>query len=200
MTINNTNENPIEYIKGDLFDSLVDETDNIILPHICNDIGTMGAGFVVPLNRHFPGIRQIYQEWHGGNKIARSATPENSPLYMLEYSGNSFGNDDMKLGSVQFVSSPIKPKITVANMIGQSDVVSRVPVSSDVLIRPPIRYGALRRAMRHVVNFAENYNIKKIWAPKFGSGLAGGDWDIVKEIITEELEGCDVTIVEFDQG
>jgi len=34
-----------------------------------------------------------------------------------------------------------------------------------------------------------------IGLPKIGCGLAGGDWNIVKEIIQKELKDCNVIIV-----
>jgi len=38
---------------------------------------------------------------------------------------------------------------------------------------------------------------KRIAYPKIGAGLAGGDWDIIRGIIDEELAGEDHTYVEF---
>ena len=38
---------------------------------------------------------------------------------------------------------------------------------------------------------------KHIGLPQIGCGIAGGDWDIVKEIIKKELKNCDVTIVVY---
>ena len=40
---------------------------------------------------------------------------------------------------------------------------------------------------------------KKIGLPKIGSNLAGGDWNIIKEIIKKELKGCDVTVVIYNK-
>jgi O-acetyl-ADP-ribose deacetylase (regulator of RNase III) len=42
----------------------------------------------------------------------------------------------------------------------------------------------------------ENYR-KTIGLPKIGCGLAGGDWNIVKKIIENELKDMDVTIVDL---
>jgi O-acetyl-ADP-ribose deacetylase (regulator of RNase III) len=36
---------------------------------------------------------------------------------------------------------------------------------------------------------------RKIGLPKIGCGLAGGDWSVVKNILTTELKDCDVTLV-----
>ncbi len=38
---------------------------------------------------------------------------------------------------------------------------------------------------------------KRFGFPLIGAGLAGGDWDIISEIISEELQGEDFTLVEF---
>ena len=38
---------------------------------------------------------------------------------------------------------------------------------------------------------------KRIGYPKIGPGLAGGDWEIIRLLIEEELAGEDHTYVEF---
>jgi len=38
---------------------------------------------------------------------------------------------------------------------------------------------------------------KRFGFPLIGAGLAGGDWEIISEIISEELQGEDFTLVEF---
>lgn len=55
-------------------------------------------------------------------------------------------------------------------------------------------YDAVRKCMKWI---AENYKDKKIGLPKIGAGLGGGDWNKIKSIIEEELDGLDVTIVEW---
>lgn len=44
----------------------------------------------------------------------------------------------------------------------------------------------------------ENFNEFKIGYPKIGSGLAGGDWNIISNIIETELDGCDHTLVIYE--
>lgn len=41
------------------------------------------------------------------------------------------------------------------------------------------------------------YAGKHIGLPKIGCGIAGGDWEIVKEIIKTHLTSCKVTIVNY---
>lgn len=40
---------------------------------------------------------------------------------------------------------------------------------------------------------------KNIGLPKIGTGLAGGNWDVIKEIIQLELKDCNVTVVIYDK-
>lgn len=56
-------------------------------------------------------------------------------------------------------------------------------------------YAAINTAMRRIaVDFAG----KRIGLPLIGAGLAGGDWNIIRDIIRDNLEGLvDYTIVEY---
>ncbi len=41
----------------------------------------------------------------------------------------------------------------------------------------------------------ERYSGQRLGLSKIGAGLAGGDWEIISQIIDEELAGEDVTLV-----
>lgn len=41
---------------------------------------------------------------------------------------------------------------------------------------------------------------RRIGIPKIGAGLANGRWDIISCIIEEQMEGFDITVVEYEQG
>lgn len=59
-------------------------------------------------------------------------------------------------------------------------------------------YGVLAdyEAIRSVfATIASHFPTARIAYPKIGSGGARGDWDIIEEIIEEELEGLDHTLV-----
>ena len=61
--------------------------------------------------------------------------------------------------------------------------------------RTPLDYEALTlclRKMNHVFRY------KRIGLPLIGGGLAGGDPEIIKDIMQKELCDCDVTLVLFD--
>uniref|UniRef100_UPI00403A6A70 macro domain-containing protein n=1 Tax=Variovorax sp. BK018 TaxID=3450241 RepID=UPI00403A6A70 len=55
-------------------------------------------------------------------------------------------------------------------------------------------YDAIREVMRTAKS---RFSGKRIGYPKIGAGLAGGDWEIIRPIIDEELAGEDHTYVEF---
>jgi O-acetyl-ADP-ribose deacetylase (regulator of RNase III) len=57
-----------------------------------------------------------------------------------------------------------------------------------------VDYNAVRSCMKAI---KKDFSGKKIGIPKIGAGLAGGDWKIISKIIDEELEGEDVTLVEY---
>jgi O-acetyl-ADP-ribose deacetylase (regulator of RNase III) len=60
-----------------------------------------------------------------------------------------------------------------------------------------VDYDAITMVMKKI-NHA--YNGKRIGLPKIGAGLAGGDWNIIRDIIEEQLKNCEVTIVNFNQN
>jgi len=83
---------------------------------------------------------------------------------------------DWEMGAVQFVR--VDPRIVVANMLSQ------VGYKSDS--NPcPLSYPALVLAWGEVVAYAQEHRAD-IHFPKFGAGLAGGDWDIISEIIERD--------------
>lgn len=56
----------------------------------------------------------------------------------------------------------------------------------------PLDYNALTLCMKKI-----NHNFKglRVGLPQIGCGLAGGKWELVKEIIQRELKNCEVTVV-----
>ncbi len=83
----------------------------------------------------------------------------------------------------------VEDDIYVANMIAQHGVRPNVDGV------PPIRYEAVREALIKVNNIAINLDAT-IHAPRFGSGLSGGNWDIIEQII-KDVVTVDVTIYDL---
>ncbi len=63
---------------------------------------------------------------------------------------------------------------------------------------PNLDYEALTLGLRkakHYIELHETNKVIKVGLPKIGTGVSGGNWDIIKLIIEKELKGLDVTIV-----
>lgn len=131
---------------------------SIIIPHVCNNVNLFGAGFASAVARHFPIVKENF--------------------HLL--------GSKMILGHTQFViaekNHTYKHQIIFANMIAQNGTIaSKNP--------RPLNYYALAKCMSNVALFIDqnfdNDNRVQIHAPKFGSGLAGGDWRFISELITD---------------
>jgi O-acetyl-ADP-ribose deacetylase (regulator of RNase III) len=59
----------------------------------------------------------------------------------------------------------------------------------------PADYEAITLCMRKMNSVFKG---KHIGLPLIGAGLAGGDWEVIKNIIQTELVDCDITIVHYD--
>ena len=92
-----------------------------------------------------------------------------------------------KLGEIQRV--PVEEDISVVNMIGQHGIGFKDG-------KPPIRYEAIRECLKKVCNICKKFNCS-VHAPKFGSDLAGGNWDIIEQIINEELIEKDIEVIVY---
>lgn len=138
----------IIYRQGDLFKFLNGSQNTIYIPHVCNDCGKWGSGFVVPLGKIFPDAKESYLKWS---------------------KKQTFG-----LGKTRFVTVQDVPKIVVANMVAQTLGGKR-----------PLFYNHLVECMETVaVQVLAEANVE-IFAPKFGSCLAGGNWDFIAELIRD---------------
>ena len=126
--------------------------------------------------------------WGGGFV---SALGKRWPRSHTEYRRWYIARRDFKLGNVLEVN--LRSDTTIVHMMAQSGT------EPDDEGNPPIRYEALEECLDKVAELA-NYSGSSVHGPKFGSGLAGGDWDEVEELIIECLikKGINVTIYEIE--
>lgn len=158
----------ILYLKGDVTNPIGDSRKIIV--HCVNDLGVMGAGVALALLKKWPNVKKDYQKWHRSNEKLTLTTGQ------------------FALGQVQFVK--VEKNIVVANMVGQCGICSSNSV-------PPIRYGAIEECLGKVCHFAK-LNSAEIHAPRFGAGLAGGDWEEIEKLIVEKLSVNDVGVTIYD--
>jgi hypothetical protein len=163
----------LKIVEGDATDpQTTHEKEVVIIPHVCNNLGGWGAGFVVALSKKWPEPEKVYREYIENNKAF--------PV----------------LGKVCYAK--MSNFLVVANMIAQNGY-------QDAVVNPtPIKYKALVNAMAGVAAFVDyiggqTKNPIVIHCPKFGSDLAGGDWNFILELIRELwLEvGIDVVVYEW---
>lgn len=128
----------------------------VIMPHVCNNIGLFSAGFAGAVKNEFPIVATNFELL--GTKT--------------------------KLGYVQYINviknTVNNNKLIVANMISQNKIVSRNNIR-------PLNYEYLVKCMIDVRNYISNLRDDRIeiHCPKFGSGLAGGDWKFINYLVQD---------------
>lgn len=132
----------------------------VIIPHVCNNINAFGAGFAADVSRFYPEVKMNF--------------------HML--------GSKAKLGHTQYVSvktnTKYKHSIIFANMIAQNKVISQSNPR-------PLNYAALTYCMNDINQYIKSLKISseisnvEIHCPKFGSGLAGGNWLFIEELIKD---------------
>jgi len=164
----------IKYVEGSLFGPLLADTElgTILVPHVVNCKGAFGAGFVVPLARTFPIVRERYIEWADskGYDMASGKNPH-------------FG-----LGETQFVlvQEGFSVPIYVCNMCAQT-----------LGGRRPLFYNHLVACMEQVAEFALLHESPRIVCPLFGSALAGGNWNFIEELIQDCWLGKNIPVTAY---
>lgn len=178
-------------VKGDATQPQGLEKDEVaVIPHVCNNLGGWGKGFVLALNKRFgSGPRSVYEQ-----QIKSHRDNEFSLGYTSYYVHREF--DELGLEETTTI---------VANMIAQNGYID-----PDINCRP-LRYDSLVTCMtgvrHHIIEqqqtelmFSTSCRKYSIHCPKFGSDLAGGNWDFVLELIKDIWirTGVDVVIYEFE--
>jgi O-acetyl-ADP-ribose deacetylase (regulator of RNase III) len=101
---------------------------------------------------------------------------------------NTRSGDRQKPGTYSYATckSNYKTPLTIINAYTQYYYSPKRGINVD--------YNAIRSVFKLL---KLRYSGKKFGIPRIGAGLAGGDWNIISKIIDEEMDGEDVTLVEF---
>ncbi len=158
----------IEYITGDATDPIKVKNTRRVIVHCCNAYGGWGAGIVLAISKKWSEPESSYRRWH------QYGTIEGIPFQQ---------------GQVHVVPTS-DPTIAVANLIGQS----YCGILDDF---PPVRYGAIEEGL---IRLKQRMGTSSwsLHAPRFGCGLAGGDWLRIEEILMRVFEHADLTITIYD--
>jgi hypothetical protein len=172
MPINKTLTHQHKYIltNHDLFESIKNRIDagnsgsTVIVPHVCNNVDQFGAGFASAVASHYPAVKSNY------HMLGKSFLRAN-----LGYSQIINVHEDPKF----------KHKLIFVNMISQNGIKN--PNNPR-----PLNYLALVKSMATVSNyinmntgFIHKTENVEIHCPKFGSGLSGGDWNFISDLIDD---------------
>lgn len=93
-----------------------------------------------------------------------------------------------KLGTISFAEVETKN--------GQLIIVNAYTQFHWKGIGKKVDYEAVKNCFKQI---KKSFSGKKIGYPAIGAGLAGGDWNIISEIIEKELDGENHTFVEFEK-
>jgi O-acetyl-ADP-ribose deacetylase (regulator of RNase III) len=162
----------IIYLAGDATRPQYGGGERFIL-HVCNVVGGWGAGFTGALSRRWDRPEAAYREWHRTES---------------DIIGGKF-----ELGSIQPVR--VEPRTIVVNMLAQK-FIGR-PGPTDAQDEIPLSYEALGLCLSKVKRLAGDFKNTTIHAPKFGAGLAGGEWTRIAKLIDGVLKEYAVYIYNY---
>ncbi|WP_187261659.1 macro domain-containing protein [Pontibacter beigongshangensis] len=119
-----------------------------------------------------------------GAGIAKTIKQEFPEAYKADLA--TVKGDKLKLGSISSADIIVNGKnLKVVNAYTQYNWRG-AGVKAD--------YEAIRSAFKEI---KENFSGLSMAYPAIGAGLAGGNWEVISQIIEEELEGEDHTLVVF---
>lgn len=170
MKLQEKYDHSFHLVKDDIFDitlNLIKQKQSlcIVIPHVCNNVNAFGAGFADAISKKYPTVK-----------------------------ANFHVNGVQKLGKTQFVTAITtnNSKIVIANMIAQNGLINSKN-------KRPLHYPSLIKCMYEVRDFLKKNrndtecNIE-IHAPRFGSGLAGGNWFFISDLIDDIWSDIDTFI------
>jgi O-acetyl-ADP-ribose deacetylase (regulator of RNase III) len=174
-----SNGHTLEYKVGDLFAHTPTTGPTVkVIAHVCNDIGGWGSGFVVPLARKYPEAEAQYREWHRQG-FSQNQTFELGHVSLVPVQAPDFENNEVSNGTV-----------IVSNMIAQHGTISTPAKGRKNVDKTPLRYWALAQCMKRLADAIDIFPnagviVTEFHVPKFGSDLAGGDWNVIETLIEE---------------
>lgn len=151
--------NEIIYLHGDAtYPERAAKNGKKYILHVCNDIGGWGKGFVLAISKRWDLPKKEYKKLFSNGSTA-------------------------ELGKNQMVQ--VDDDITVVNMIAQHGIYPQ-KLSNGAVIQP-IRYEALEKCLMSFADDIKEENGVSVHMPMIGSGLAGGDWNKIEDIINRTL-------------
>jgi hypothetical protein len=161
----------IEIVKGNLLDAF-DRGEVTVIGHCVNCQGVMGSGIALSIKQRYPEVFKDYLNVH--------ERFHNKPQYLL--------------GFAQVI--PLAGDKTAFNLFGQLDYG---------IGKRQINYGAIGLALREmsrtgICKFDHTIEKKSVvgFPYNMASDRAGGDWEIILEMIEFYFRDCEVKIYKLE--
>ena len=176
-----------------------------VIAHGCNCFCTMGAGIAPQMAEAF-GCDEFKME----QTVTTEYDEDSEESYTIPTKNkgdiNKLGNIDYEHQYLWFDHPMVKePGVAIAmtsKSPGQAKVKDLIVVNAYTQYmygrnhadgdKSPVDYAAIEICMKKINHLFKG---RHIGLPKIGAGLAGGDWEKIKQIIKDELKDCIVTIV-----
>jgi O-acetyl-ADP-ribose deacetylase (regulator of RNase III) len=178
----------IRYLKGDATRPAGHGPKVIV--HCCNDRGAWGSGFVLALSNRWDTSRDrspegAYRAWYRAKAFPQILCQPGNPQVEVEGLTRMV---PFQLGQAQFVE--VEQQLWVCNLIGQHG-------TGMVDGQPPIRYEAIQQGLGYVRAFCQAVGAK-VACPRFGAGLAGGDWNLIAKLLEQEVVAAGIGVDCYD--
>ncbi len=164
-------------IKGDLIKLAINGNFDVI-GHGVNCYSTMGAGIAPQMAKAF-GCDKFPLE------IGIGKRGDYNKLGQIDWKVNAYTGGTSEFDFFEF-------DLAVVNIYSQYGF----GLNHDGGTARPLDYDALRLGLRKINH---QFKGRHIGLPQIGCGLAGGDFNVVRRIIQEELKDCKVTVVIYDK-
>lgn len=188
----------IEYVEGDATQPV--GHDNKLIIHCCNDVGAWGAGFVKALSERSPLPELFYRRWHKSGFGHSQYLFGRSNGIIDRYSKDSVPFVLGQIQTVQISETSEVGNTYVVNMIGQRNIgVQSIRIGDKAQRIQPIRYDSIAECLMRTAQIAVDYNAS-IHCPRFGCGLAGGEWEEIERLINDiliDVAGLNVTVYDL---
>lgn len=193
-----------KYKDGDLI-SLALSGEFDVIAHGCNCFCNMGAGIAVSMRNTFGADLfplEIARDWeyvydqglsdekrwfdtgHKGD-INKLGQIDYQTKYLIPR-----GMEVIPMNHNPFTDLRQLPQLTVVNAYTQYRY-GRNHADGDIA---PVDLSAIVMCMKKINHIFKG---KHIGLPKIGSGLGGGNWETIEQLVKTQLKDCDVTIVNY---
>lgn len=187
----------ITKVQGDLFQGILEFPEHVVIPHVCNNIGAFGAGFVVPLGRNFPEARDAYLRMPQRilGEVEFVTIGKVTVAHMIGQDGvgpkkvEGILVPPLRYDALDSCMRKVYKRVRAMEMVGPNQ-----PILQENSDKQPAVMVDPNQPSTHYSKVVESTEPVRIAAPMFGAGLAGGEWEFIEKMIEDIWGSLNVTI------